>query len=157
MWYCAYYMKWIDPTSLCHTDASSDQQCLIACFYLCFCARLRRLRMIVLHLTTDIAPPVYTYINIAPPVYTCINIAPPGYMYINGAPSHVCVSMCANCTATDATATCVHQPRNCTYMYMIGTAIWWSMRTSTAVRQHADICLFSTAQYKCTVADLESE
>ena len=92
MWYCAYYMKWIDPTSLCHTDASSDQQCLIACFYLCFCARLRRLRTIVLHLTTDIAPPVYTYIN----------IAPPGYMYINGAPSHVCVSMCENCTATDA-------------------------------------------------------
>lgn len=26
-----------------------------------------------------------------------------------------------------------------------------------SVRQFADICLFSTAQYKCTVADLESE
>ena len=25
------------------------------------------------------------------------------------------------------------------------------------VRQFADICLFSTAQYKCTVAELESE
>ena len=25
------------------------------------------------------------------------------------------------------------------------------------VRQFADICLFSTAQYKCTVADIESE
>lgn len=27
----------------------------------------------------------------------------------------------------------------------------------TAVRQFADICLFSTAQYKCTVAEMESE
>ena len=26
-----------------------------------------------------------------------------------------------------------------------------------SVRQFADICLFSTAQYKCTVAELESE
>jgi len=26
-----------------------------------------------------------------------------------------------------------------------------------SVRQHADICLFSTAQYKCTVAEVESE
>jgi beta-arrestin len=26
-----------------------------------------------------------------------------------------------------------------------------------AVRQFADICLFSTAQYKCTVAEVESE
>ena len=26
-----------------------------------------------------------------------------------------------------------------------------------AVRQFADICLFSTAQYKCTVAELENE
>lgn len=26
-----------------------------------------------------------------------------------------------------------------------------------AVRQFADICLFSTAQYKCTVAEMESE
>ena len=26
-----------------------------------------------------------------------------------------------------------------------------------AVRQFADICLFSTAQYKCTVAELDSE
>ena len=25
------------------------------------------------------------------------------------------------------------------------------------VRQYADICLFSTAQYKCVVAELESE
>jgi beta-arrestin len=26
-----------------------------------------------------------------------------------------------------------------------------------SVRQFADICLFSTAQYKCTVAEIESE
>ena len=29
--------------------------------------------------------------------------------------------------------------------------------TLSTVRQFADICLFSTAQYKCAVADLESE
>ena len=27
----------------------------------------------------------------------------------------------------------------------------------SAVRQYADICLFSTAQYKCPVAQLEAE
>ena len=29
--------------------------------------------------------------------------------------------------------------------------------STLTVRQFADICLFSTAQYKCTVAELESE
>lgn len=30
-------------------------------------------------------------------------------------------------------------------------------KIKVSVRQFADICLFSTAQYKCTVADIESE
>ena len=30
-------------------------------------------------------------------------------------------------------------------------------KIKVTVRQFADICLFSTAQYKCTVADVESE
>lgn len=30
-------------------------------------------------------------------------------------------------------------------------------KIKVSVRQFADICLFSTAQYKCTVAELESE
>ena len=30
-------------------------------------------------------------------------------------------------------------------------------KIKVSVRQFADICLFSTAQYKCTVAEIESE
>lgn len=30
-------------------------------------------------------------------------------------------------------------------------------KIKVSVRQFADICLFSTAQYKCTVAEVESE
>lgn len=30
-------------------------------------------------------------------------------------------------------------------------------KIKVSVRQFADICLFSTAQYKCTVAEAESE
>ena len=30
-------------------------------------------------------------------------------------------------------------------------------KIKVSVRQFADICLFSTAQYKCTVSELESE
>lgn len=30
-------------------------------------------------------------------------------------------------------------------------------KIKVSVRQFADICLFSTAQYKCTVAEMESE
>lgn len=30
-------------------------------------------------------------------------------------------------------------------------------KIKVSVRQLADICLFSTAQYKCTVAEVESE
>jgi hypothetical protein len=30
-------------------------------------------------------------------------------------------------------------------------------KIKVSIRQFADICLFSTAQYKCTVAEIESE